>query len=304
MDDREPVRTPSKDRDPDTEAFVGVGRARLWTATSGSGTLPVVLCHGGLGLCDNLGPVAVMLEDVAIVHRYDQRGGGRSSLDPPFTVARFLEDLEMLRRNWGHETWVVGGHSWGGWLSLLYALQHPDRASAILVIDTPPPPNADWRFSYRAEQEARLDADERAFLADVARRREVGETVPPDDERRSVHLLWRTEFADPDAAPDFDREPLFRFPANPEVSRALAGDMDRLARERDLLSDLRSISVPALFLHGEADLRPPPRDVIEAIPDARLVTIHNAGHLPWLERHDEVRGTLRTFLLSVAGRSR
>ena len=48
---------------------------RLWTATAGSGA-PLLLCHGGPGLWDYLEPVPAMIEDVATVHRYDQRGGG------------------------------------------------------------------------------------------------------------------------------------------------------------------------------------------------------------------------------------
>ena len=38
------------------------------------------LVHGGPGLSNNLAPVAEMVEDLARVHLYDQRGGGRSAL--------------------------------------------------------------------------------------------------------------------------------------------------------------------------------------------------------------------------------
>lgn len=41
----------------------------------------MVLCHGGPGLWDYLGPVSSMVEDLCTVHRYDQRGGGRSTTD-------------------------------------------------------------------------------------------------------------------------------------------------------------------------------------------------------------------------------
>ncbi len=80
----------------------GIGRRGPWR-----GALP-----GGPGLSDNLGAVAAMLEDRVRVHRYDQRGSGRSRSDAPFEVNQFVADLEALREHWGHERWLVGGHSW------------------------------------------------------------------------------------------------------------------------------------------------------------------------------------------------
>ena len=91
-------------------AYVEVPGARLWTASQGVGT-PLVLCHGGPGLSDNLGPLAVMIDDIARVHRFDQRGGGRSSTGCPLDVDTLVADLDALRGHWGHERWVVGGHS-------------------------------------------------------------------------------------------------------------------------------------------------------------------------------------------------
>jgi proline iminopeptidase len=60
---------------------VNVDGARLWTARAGAGP-PVVLCHGGPGLCDNLAPVSDLVEDIATVYRFDQRGCGRSGGGP------------------------------------------------------------------------------------------------------------------------------------------------------------------------------------------------------------------------------
>jgi pimeloyl-ACP methyl ester carboxylesterase len=74
---------------------------RLWTARSGRGD-PLVLCHGGPGFWDTFGDLAVLLGDVATVHRWDQRGCGRSERRGPYTVARSLADrlgdLERWRR--------------------------------------------------------------------------------------------------------------------------------------------------------------------------------------------------------------
>jgi proline iminopeptidase len=71
-------------RDVQEEAveLVAVPGATLWTASQGAG-IPLVLCHGGPGLSDNLGPIADMVDDIALAHRYDQRGAGRSPSHGP-----------------------------------------------------------------------------------------------------------------------------------------------------------------------------------------------------------------------------
>jgi proline iminopeptidase len=63
-----------------------VAGARLWTATEGAG-VPLILCPGGPGAYNYLGPVAAMVNDLAEVHRFEQRGGGRSTREGPWIVA-------------------------------------------------------------------------------------------------------------------------------------------------------------------------------------------------------------------------
>ena len=276
--------------------LVALETAQIWTDTTGNGDTAVVLCHGGPGLSDNLAPVASMIEDIAVVHRYDQRGGGRSTGDGQFTVSQFVEDLESLRVHWGHASWIVGGHSWGGWLSLMYALEHPARVSAIITIGMPPPPSEGWKASYQHARDSRLTTDEREFFEDIRRRRRTGAPIAEDEEQRWVRLNWRTDFADSSAVPDFSREPLFGFPANYEVNRALVADMETFAATHDLLAELTSIEVAALIVHGNGDPRPAPISAAGALPNARLVRIAGAGHLPWLEQPTEVAQTLRGFV--------
>ena len=82
--------------------------ARLATWTSGApGEHPaVVLLHGGPGMFDYLEPVADLLSDLTLVHRHDQRGCGLST-NPGGpagqTVGALVDDLDRLRRHWGHE---------------------------------------------------------------------------------------------------------------------------------------------------------------------------------------------------------
>ena len=117
--------------------FVPVGAATLWTQTSGQGW-PLVLCHGGPGMSDNLEPLARMVDDLMTVHRFDQRACGRSTgVGEGQTIVGAVADLEALRAHWGHRRWLVGGHSWGATLALGYALAHPGRVTGLLYLSGP-----------------------------------------------------------------------------------------------------------------------------------------------------------------------
>src|SRR5205809_1103300 len=54
------------------ERLIESNGVKLWTARQGYG-VPVALLHGGPGACDNLAPVADMIDDLAECLRFDQR---------------------------------------------------------------------------------------------------------------------------------------------------------------------------------------------------------------------------------------
>jgi proline iminopeptidase len=109
------------------------GGVRLWTATRGTGC-PVLLCSGGPGCADYLEPVAAMIDDLAQVIRFEQRGCGRSDASSSYTIADCLIDLEAIRQRYNLERWIVGGHLWGADLALFYALEHPERVLGLICI--------------------------------------------------------------------------------------------------------------------------------------------------------------------------
>jgi proline iminopeptidase len=139
------------------ERTVDVNGARLWVTEEGAGPA-LILCNGGPGCGDYLAPVSAMLNDVACVYRFEPRGCGRSSPEGPFDVATCVSDLDALRQEFGHERWIVGGHSAGADLALAYALAHPDRTRALICIAGGRVHNdRDWHAAYSAARDAGLE---------------------------------------------------------------------------------------------------------------------------------------------------
>lgn len=115
------------------------GKYKVWTKKIGSGKTKVLLLHGGPGFnheyfeCfeDFLPPSGFEM------YYYDQLGCCNSDLADGtsddmslWTLPRYLEEVEEVRKGLGLEDFVIIGHSWGGILAIEYskALLHlPNR---------------------------------------------------------------------------------------------------------------------------------------------------------------------------------
>jgi proline iminopeptidase len=282
----------------DVEAMVAMDDGvRLWTATTGRGGTPVVLCHGGAGLWDYLRPVADALTRLARVHRWEQRGCGRSQRVGPYSIARYLEDLECLRRRFGHERWLVVGHSWGAGLALRYALAHPERTLGVLYLSGTGFGHA-WRAVYHREADRRLRPRQRERRDALTRR---ARTAAEEHEWRV--LSFAPDVGDPQRA--FAVAAAFAdvpYPVNLECNRALNDDEKR-TDEDQLLAGCRTLDVPVAVVHGAHDPRPlwAVEPLVEALPRAELTILDGAGHLPWLEDRPALDRVARDFVREIGG---
>lgn len=292
----------SIDSPSDTEVVTIDDGARFWTATRGAGR-PVVWCHGGPGGTDALGPVAEMLEDVALVRRYEQRACGRSGGGRPFTMDRSIADLDALRSHWGHERWVVAGHSFGASLALAYAIRHPERTEALVYMSGAVRLHGqpDWHEEYQAARLERLSEPRRRRFLEIRERREQGDEDPLllAEMRR---LSGPTDFGDPGVAEGVAGEHeagLAR--VNNDVNRELGTDSRQWFEEPGVCDAVRALDVPVLLVHGDADPRPMASVVALAaeLPRARLVRLPGVGHFPWWEAPDTLRDVLRGFITSL-----
>ncbi len=268
---------------------------RLWTAKSGAGP-PLVLCHGGPGLWDYLGPIAEVVDDLVTVHRWDQRGCGRSTGSAPYTIERFVADLETLRVMFGYERWMVGGHSWGATLALRYAFSHPKRVVAVAYLAGTGIGKA-WKTAFRKEADRRLSPRQRR------RRKELEQQHRDEVEEQEYRVLsWAPDYADRDRAPGFAaQEAAVPFPINYECNAALNDEIEGL-EESTLRALCRQLEVPVLVVHGSGDPRPvwSVESMVEALPAAEVHVLPDVGHVPWLEGHKGFESVLRNFLARVA----
>ena len=115
------------------ERYVYSGGARIWTCTSGKG-IPFLMFNGGPGCDDYLDPVAKLIENVCHVVRFEPRGCGRSDWDGNYTINVLIDDAEEVRKAYGLDHCIVGGHSFGPDVALAYALRYPLNVIGLIGI--------------------------------------------------------------------------------------------------------------------------------------------------------------------------
>ena len=100
----------------------------------------VIAAHGITSNHRSWGLVANALDGEATLVAADLRGRGRSNALPgPYSIARHADDLAAVLEATGTSEAVVAGHSMGGFVALSLAERHPDKVTAVVLVDGGPP---------------------------------------------------------------------------------------------------------------------------------------------------------------------
>jgi pimeloyl-ACP methyl ester carboxylesterase len=151
---------------------------RLFAVERGQGS-PVVFLHGGLA--DHRAALR-HVGGLAATHRLimpDLRGSGRSHFAGELSWDRLADDLDRLLSCLGIERAVVGGVSMGSAVAVRFALRHPERLSA-LVLMSPLYPGEDRPLADAASSAMRVmaEAGERAVQDGIDALRPLFEALP------------------------------------------------------------------------------------------------------------------------------
>ncbi|MFC5833729.1 alpha/beta fold hydrolase [Nonomuraea insulae] len=247
------------------------------------------MVHGGPGVPDYLAPVAGLIDDLCLVHRYDQRGTGGSAWEGEHTIARHVRDLSLLLDAWEHDRVVLVGHSFGTNMAGYFLLAHPERVAGLVQIAGPflDP----WREADRAAQRARR-TDEQQSRLDVL---DAIESRTDAEEIEYLTLSWFTDHADRARAWDWARASARMLrPVNYAMNTQLnaAKKADPLESHVD---ELRERLPPgAVIIGGAGDSRP--ADALRRLGtrlNCEVDIVPDAGHHPWLEAPDQFGAALR-----------
>jgi pimeloyl-ACP methyl ester carboxylesterase len=236
-----------------------------------------ILCSGEMWMYQ----VPRLAERFRVIN-IDQRGHGRSvPATEPYELRDMVEDFFGVLDHLGVERAVWVGLSMGGMVAMHAAIADPDRVTAMLLLDT----HAGAETPYKKLKYRAMSIGAKAF------------GVRPFFPAVLPLLFGRTTLAQNEALVE-EWKPRFGAIHVPSLAAAVGA----LTRRPSIVRELGGVRCPSLVIVGEEDASLPPaisREIAEALPNASLVIIPEAGHLSALEKPDEVTEAMLDFLDSL-----
>ena len=280
-----------------TENFVTSDGTRVAYERLGSGRR-VYVCHGGPAndhryLADDLAPLASRFEFVF----WDYRGSGASddADHSTYTLDRFTEDLDGLRRDLGDERITVLGHSMGGFVALAFALNYPEHCEQLVLAGTWPTnvPRHMLPATMRAlgwQRFAKMIGRACSWLVMYSWRNQS------TDARRSLYAIWSTtqEGLPEIRAAEAAREDRLGIPLNNDNVRSLL----HLFASWDPTDQLSAVACPVLLLYGSRDAAAVAGSItfVRHLPNAINKRLPNIGHDPFFEDLASASDAIDSFL--------
>lgn len=235
------------------EVWMTDGDVRLFAAEDGEGPALVFL-HGGLADHRAVLPMVGSLADRYRVITPDLRGSGRSWSSEALTFDRLADDIRQMLDHLAVDAAFVGGVSSGSGTAVRFALRHPGRTRALIVVK---PVYAGDEVGYTSRQSAAFTAMDavasRAGSEGIDVLRSLFARLPDGVRQRA----W-------EVASDFDPGSVAA------TSRLIASGAQPFASRRDL----GSIRVPTLLVRGDDEQHPP------QVSDTYATSIRDCTTLP------------------------
>ena len=234
---------------------------------------PVVLLHGMLGDLSNWTRTIDFLATrqyrviVPVLPVYGlpiKETSVRGLADYLFDFLRAL-DVEQA---------TLVGNSLGGQVALLFALDHPEHAAALVLSGS-------------------------SGIYEV----EMGTSTPRRRDREYIRERAALTFYDPSHATDDLVEEMFGI-INDRGQVARLIKMARSTKKETVRSRLSDISAPTLLVWGRNDLITPPEvaeEFRDRIPQAELHYIERCGHAPMIEQPEDFNRIMLNFLRERIG---
>ena len=274
-----------------THGYLEVDQLKVYYETMGSGP-PLVLIHDAIlhrEVWNN--QFEVFAKDYTVI-RYDQRGYGLSESNDMGYVN--IEDLHALLKHLNIDRATLVGSSYGGQMTLDFALAYPDMVEALILVGAP---ISGSTFSQN-------DADAVIWRSAVFKRffgvyRPTGRLHNSEEATETVKL-WL----------EFPGSRYWILPENSDarqqVRDLLLANLQNLIHRR-LIKDpdvpangrLADIQVPTLIIVGQEDnpdLHEHADKLEMELAEAKKVVIPNAGHLVHLEQPEVFNQAVLDFL--------
>jgi pimeloyl-ACP methyl ester carboxylesterase len=243
----------------------------------------VLLLHGTGASLHTWDAWAAALAPTHRVVRLDLPGFGLTgpAADGDYRIAKMEAFVDEFVTKIGLDRFAVAGNSWGGEIAWTYTIDHPQRVSALVLVDSGGFPNlGPVPLVFRMARHPWLFRP----LAKLGTARFVGKTL-------------RDVYGDPSRITDEVRRRYLELSCRAGSRYAFSERI--VAPHVDRTADLRQIAAPTLIMWGGLDRVVPPANAERfhaVIPGSRVIVHADAGHIPMEELGAQTAAEAVAFL--------
>ena len=287
------TRPPHELADPDS-TFIEVNGLDVHVKTMGQGEPAFVLLHGFGASLDSWNTIMGPLSRFGRVIAYDRPAFGLTERpltwegQNPYSPEAQVELVTGLLDHLELDQVILVGNSAGGTIAMQTALAHPERVSALILVDP-----AIYGHSG-------APAWLRPLLATPLMRR-LGLLLVRQIQNRGPKLL-KMAWHDPSKLKP-ETIDLYTRPLQADNWDIALWEFTLASHASNLAEQLDQLTLPILVITGDDDRIVPTADSIRlsgALPTARLAVIKDAGHVPHEEQPDAVMDVFRNFLSTIS----
>ena len=285
-------------RTPDETRQVTVDGFKVVTYSYGEGDHVLFLLNGGPGLpCDYLRDPHIPLADEGYrIVAFDQLGCGNSDRpdDPAlWDISRYVEEVETVREALGLKNVHLLGQSWGGWLSIEYALTYPREIRSLILANT-----CGDLPHLTTELNRMRNALGSETVAMMLHHESLGNFDHPEYQAAITILNYRhvcrlKEWPDSLLASvtDWNMGPYGTMQGPNEF--LYIGNL----KDWNRIPDMPKLAMPTLIITGTHDEIGPACAIRmdNALPNSEVVVLPNSSHVPFYEEPDSYFAALRDF---------
>lgn len=238
---------------------------------------PVILLHGWLGSWGLWHDTMAYLGKNYRTYALDFWGFGDSGKKrETYAVQDFVHLVDQFMEQLGIAEAPLVGHSMGGTVSLLVAIQLPHRVNKVVVVGSP------------------MVGSSLSLLLKLFGRRWIGFVV--------YHNIWAFKLCYHILAPLYSKDPDWAKMMDRDISRTTLESFQRSIaslRQTDLRPDLGNIKIPSMGMFGAKDIvvhSQQWKPMLAGIPHSQIERFENAGHFIMLDEPAKFMKVLKNFL--------
>ena len=265
---------------------------------------PIVLVHGAMASLHTWEPWVALLGNDYRVITLDLPAHGLTGAveNSAYGADAFTETIDAVAKAVGLDSFVLGGNSMGGGATWRYALAHPERVSAMVLVDAVAP--GPWGQAQARETDDAEEGEQRSPTAFALLQqpwfRAIARYLDP---ALLIKQGLMSAYNNSPVVTETLVERYYDLIMRKGTRAAILSRTGELGAESPQLSDLAKLDQPTLILWGAQDSVIPVATAKlfeEHLPTTTTVIFEDLGHIPMEEDPERTAAAVHAFLTRLA----